>query len=71
MSSNEEGSHLVGWRKARRSMGNGECVEVLPVDARILVRDSKDPSSSILSYSADTWQSFVSGAKLGEFDHPA
>jgi len=71
MSSNEEGSHPAGWRKARRSMGNGECVEVLPVNARILVRDSKNPGSSIISYSADAWQSFVSGAKRGEFDLPA
>jgi len=71
MSSNEEGSHPAGWRKARRSMGNGECVEVLPVNNRILVRDSKNPSSSLLSYPADTWQSFVSDAKRGEYDPPA
>jgi Domain of unknown function (DUF397) len=68
VSSVETVPQSIGWRKARRSMGNGECVEVAPVSGTILVRDSKNPGSSILRYPADSWRSFLSSAKRGDFD---
>ena len=68
MSPNETGFYPGGWRKARRSMGNGECVEVAPTGGKVLVRDSKAAHSTVLSYSTGTWESFVSGAKHGDFD---
>lgn len=60
--------HLLGWRKASHSMGNGDCVEVTPADGKVLVRDSKIPHTPVLSYSVDAWESFVVGAKLGKLD---
>lgn len=63
-----EDLRLLGWRKARRSMGNGDCVEVAPVDNKLLVRDSKDPSGATLGYPAGSWRSFLSSAKQGDFD---
>jgi Domain of unknown function (DUF397) len=68
MSLTKEELHLLGWRKASRSMGNGDCVEVVPADGKVLVRDSKIPHTPVLSYSVGAWESFVVGAKLGKLD---
>jgi hypothetical protein len=53
------------WRKARRSAGNGACVEVAPAAGNILIRDSKDQDGPILSCSADTFRWFLEAAKSG------
>jgi len=58
----------AGWRKARRSIGNGECVEVAPAVGNVAVRDSVDPDGLILRYSAVSWRSFLANAKNGSFD---
>ena len=58
------------WRKARRSMGNGNCVEVRPVVGAIAVRDSQNPGGHMLAYSAESWRSFTLAARLGRFDVP-
>ncbi len=52
------------WRKAKRSMNNGDCVEVAPANGKILVRDSKDPSGPTLGYPADAWRNFLAEARL-------
>jgi hypothetical protein len=51
------------WRKARRSAGNGACVEVAPVNGQVAVRDSKNPDGSRLQYPAQSWQAFVASVK--------
>ena len=51
------------WRKARRSVGNGACVEVAPVNGQIAVRDSMNPGGSRLQYPARSWQAFVAAIK--------
>ena len=56
------------WRKAKRSVGNGACVEVATGKDIVAVRDSKDPDGPILMPSAAGWRSFVAGAKRGAFD---
>jgi hypothetical protein len=68
MSSIDTASCASGWRKARRSIGNGECVEVAPADGKILVRDSKLPHAAMLAYPVGAWRSFVSSAKTGALD---
>jgi hypothetical protein len=58
------------WRKARKSSSDGSgCVEVadLPGGGRA-VRDSKNPSDGMLSFTAHEWDCFLDGAKKGEFD---
>ena len=60
---------IPNWRKATRSIGNGDCVEVAPVNGQIAVRDSKDPAGPKLRYSAGSWQSFLGAARRGSFDH--
>lgn len=56
------------WRKATRSIGNGDCVEIAPVSGTIAVRDSKDPAGPVLRYPADAWKEFLSEAGRGDFD---
>jgi len=51
------------WRKARRSVGNGACVEVAPVNGQVAVRDSMNPGGSRLQYSMRSWQEFVTAIK--------
>jgi Domain of unknown function (DUF397) len=56
------------WRKARRSVNNGACVELAPAAGQILVRDSKDQDGPIIAYSEYSWRLFVAAAKTGNFD---
>ncbi|HEX9538184.1 MAG TPA: DUF397 domain-containing protein [Streptosporangiaceae bacterium] len=51
------------WRKSSYSGGQGNCVEVAPLRDGVVVRDSKNPSGSVLRFSADAWQAFVSNIK--------
>ena len=64
------GSDVAGlaWRKAKRSVSNGACVEVAPGKDTVAVRDSKDPDGPILMSTAAGWGAFVAGAKQGAFD---
>lgn len=59
---NSEGESPT-WRKARRSMGNGNCVEIAPSGAGIAVRDSKDPEGAVLLYASLAWKAFVDSAR--------
>lgn len=56
------------WRKSGRSGGNGNCVEVGPVDDIVGVRDTKGRDRLVLAFKRAAWTSFVEGAKAGEFD---
>ena len=56
------------WRKARRSVHNGACVEVAPVSGQVLIRDSMDRNGPMVRYSSRSWYVFVTGAKVGLFD---
>lgn len=65
--SNLEASGLQ-WRKARRSAGNGACVEVASMSGQVLIRDSKDQNGPVIRYSGSSWYMFVVDAKTGRFD---
>jgi hypothetical protein len=60
----------IAWRKSRRSVHNGACVEVAQAaSARaVMVRDSVDPSGPQVRYPRRAWQSFVADAKRGTLD---
>ena len=68
MSNDEAGNDLLNWRRARRSMGNGDCVEVASAGIGVFVRDSKNPSVAALGYPDIAWRSFLLSAKQGNFD---
>lgn len=56
------------WRTASAS-GGGNCVEVavLP-DGGVAVRDSKNRSGPVLSFTRAEWRAFRHGMSRGEFD---
>jgi hypothetical protein len=56
------------WRKAKRSMNNGDCVEVAPANRQVLIRDSMDQDGPVVQYSEISWRSFLADAKRGRFD---
>jgi hypothetical protein len=56
------------WRKARRSVNNGACVEVAPISRQILIRDSTDRNGPVMRYSGRSWCIFVGDIKTGRFD---
>jgi hypothetical protein len=55
------------WKKSTAS-GDGGCVEVARAGEMLLVRDSKNPSGSILIFSQVEWDAFLAGARTGEFE---
>lgn len=55
------------WRKSSRSSNQGQCVEVATLDDRHAVRDSKDPSGPILTFTAAQWSAFTAGVRAGQF----
>lgn len=57
------------WFKSSRSSGGKECVEVAFVSGgHIGVRDSKNPSGPALVFTPREWDTFVTGARAGQFD---
>jgi hypothetical protein len=46
------------WRKSSASGASG-CVEVAFVDGAVLVRDSKNPSGSVLQVPPSAWRRFI------------
>ena len=48
----------LSWKKSTASAG-GACVEIAKTGEVILIRDSKDPSGSILSVSGKQWMAFL------------
>jgi hypothetical protein len=56
------------WRKARRSVGNGACVEVTVADRGIAVRDSTDQTGPRVTYSAAAWRNFGQSIRQDRLD---
>ncbi|MEV4196872.1 DUF397 domain-containing protein [Micromonospora globbae] len=51
------------WRKSTRS-GNSECVEVADnLPGVVGVRDSKDPTGPVLTFTPRAWRAFVAHAR--------
>jgi hypothetical protein len=62
-------SSETGWIISSRSTGNGgSCVEARRQDGRIEVRNSKAREAGTVVFTTAEWDSFLFGAKRGEFD---
>lgn len=49
----------VAWRKSSYSGGQGNCVEVAAMEARVLLRDSKNPGGPTLAVSTGHWRELL------------
>ena len=58
------------WRKSRHSLGNGNCVQVAASSGTVLVRDSSDSTSPVISYSAEAWRTFVAATRIVKLRAP-
>lgn len=65
----QPGSRPLAWVKSSYSGNNGNCVEVavLPSGGRAL-RDSKDPSGPVLTFSVEEFSAFVAAASADDFN---
>jgi len=67
MASAEARENNLSWRKSQRSATNGECIEVAPLDGRIIIRDSKSPDGPFLQCAGIDWRRFVERTKESGF----
>jgi uncharacterized protein DUF397 len=59
----------TGWMMSSRSAGNGgSCVEARRHGELIEVRNSKNRAAATVRFTVEEWDSFLFGAKNGEFD---
>lgn len=49
----------LNWRSSKASGGNGSCVEIAGDELSVLVRDSRNPSGTILEFKPDPWSAFL------------
>ena len=57
------------WIKASASGDQGACVEQRRRGETIEVRDTKDRSGPVLSFTHAEYAAWLDGARRGEFDH--
>ncbi len=57
------------WQKAQKSSNGGQCVEVRRHAGLVEVRDSKDRSGPVLSFTLAEFDAWLDGSRNGEFDH--
>ncbi|MFI6860841.1 DUF397 domain-containing protein [Streptomyces sp. NPDC050421] len=51
------------WRTSSYSSGNGQCVEVADAQGAVPVRDSKDATGPVVSFSGHSWSAFIADVK--------
>ena len=56
----------ITWHKSTASASGG-CVEVAVVDDSVLVRNSRHPLGSVLSFTCQEWVAFLEGVNNEEF----
>ncbi|ASU81128.1 DUF397 domain-containing protein [Actinopolyspora erythraea] len=51
------------WRRSSHSGGNGNCVEVAPVECGAAVRDLKEPAAGVLVVNSRQWTDFLAALR--------
>jgi hypothetical protein len=59
MKYHSESDSSQNWIKSSYSMTNGNCIEARRSGERIEVRDSKNPTGSILGFGPAEWDAFI------------
>ncbi|MFE9183860.1 DUF397 domain-containing protein [Micromonospora haikouensis] len=58
------------WRKSTRSNNGGDCVEVADnLPGIVGLRDSKDPSGPVLTFTPSSWATFIEDVKVKPLGH--
>jgi Domain of unknown function (DUF397) len=65
----DEGAAETSWRRSTRS-NTGTCVEVRFSEGSVHVRNSRHRDGPVLTFTFAEWESFLAGARAGEFDRP-
>jgi hypothetical protein len=60
--------NLAVWKKSSRSVDQGNCVEVANLDGGRAVRDSKNPTGTVLQLSTTAWSALTTAIQDGQFD---
>jgi len=55
----------LNWRKARRSLNHGACVEVAGKGDGVRVRDTTNRRGAQVRYSAAAWREFTGRLQVG------
>jgi hypothetical protein len=55
------------WRKASRSTGGNDCVEIAQTRTHYLIRDSKNPDGTRLAVRPQTWAAFTRDISNGAY----
>lgn len=66
--SDAEGCVEVQFVKSTYSSNNNGCVEAAISATGVRVRDSKDQSGPVLTFTPHEWAAFLAGVKDGEFE---
>ena len=56
------------WKKSSWSPNGDSCVEAKISGNSVQVRDSKNPSGPVLTFSRAEWSAFLRGVHCGEFE---
>lgn len=66
----DKGGAPINWRKSKRSIANGQCLEAASLAGRrlIAVRDSVDRDGPMATFPEGKWRIFVNKVKHGDLD---
>jgi hypothetical protein len=56
------------WRKSSRSSNQGQCVEAADLPGGTAVRDSKNVTGPVLTFTTAEWSAFTTAIHDGQFD---
>ncbi|MFB4311847.1 DUF397 domain-containing protein [Actinomadura sp. GTD37] len=64
------GDNRLNWRTSSYTAQGADCVEVAQLGDRRAVRDSKDPSGPILTFTTSAWAALLGTIKTGAHGLP-
>ncbi len=70
MSAQASSQENLDWHKSRTCEG-GACVQVARQGDHILIGNTNDPAGQVSEFTTDEWHNFLTGVKMGDFDHLA